>query len=168
VTWSTGGHIETQREAALNIPCCKPHIRWPTLIMKTDPGSPSNSTIMKKNSFHFAVLGALACASLTAGCVERRVVYVPQPQPVVSQPPPSYTPPPQETVSQPPPAPQVEVVPIAPGPGYVWTPGYWAWNGGWVWVGGNWVIRPHPHAIWVGPRWVRHGHAYVWERGHWR
>jgi len=42
----------------------------------------------------------------------------------------------------PPPA-RVEVVP-APRPGYVWAPGYWAWEGGrHVWRGGHWVVvRP--------------------------
>src|SRR6185503_3806804 len=33
------------------------------------------------------------------------------------------------TQSEPPP-PQVEVVPISPGPDYVWAPGWWSWNGG--------------------------------------
>ena len=40
------------------------------------------------------------------------------------------------------PAPLVEVVPIAPGPGYEWAPGYWSWDGTtWVWIYGGW--RPH-------------------------
>ena len=35
------------------------------------------------------------------------------------------------SVGDPPPAPQlVGPVGVAPGPGYVWTNGYWAWNGG--------------------------------------
>jgi hypothetical protein len=154
---------------------------------------------------------------LAAGCVERRVVYVPtykpapvyqgqpsytypgqtnfQSQPLVTQAPavpgqelPAAPPPPnavtsppaqpappatappsgQVVVSQPPPAPPVEVIPAAPGPAYVWAPGYWSWNGGWTWIGGGWVIRPHPHAVWIGPRWERHGHGYVWVRGRWR
>src|ERR1700689_5601547 len=38
-----------------------------------------------------------------------------------------------------PPAPQVEVVGVAPTPGYVWFGGYWNWVGGpHVWVGGHW------------------------------
>jgi hypothetical protein len=74
----------------------------------------------------------------------------------------------QVVVAQPPPAPQVEVVPVAPGPDYVWAPGYWSWNGGWIWVGGAWTLRPRPYAVWVGPRWVHYGRGYRWERGHWR
>jgi hypothetical protein len=71
------------------------------------------------------------------------------------------------TVESAPPPPQVEVVPVAPGPSYVWAPGYWGWNGAWVWVGGHYVIRPHPHAVYVGPHWVRHGHGYIWIGGSW-
>ncbi len=37
------------------------------------------------------------------------------------------------------PVPSVEVVRIAPVPGYVWFGGYWNWVGGrHVWVGGHW------------------------------
>jgi len=32
-------------------------------------------------------------------------------------------------VPQAPPPPQVEVVPVAPGPNYYWVPGYWYWGG---------------------------------------
>src|SRR6266850_3537073 len=67
-----------------------------------------------------------------------------------------------------PPADVVEAVPVAPGPEYVWVPGYWAWNPGWVWIGGRWVIRPHPGAVWVRGHWGSHGRGYVWTRGHWR
>jgi hypothetical protein len=67
-----------------------------------------------------------------------------------------------------PPPPQVEVIPYAPGPYYVWTPGYYAWNGGWVWVSGRYVVRPRPAAVWVGGHWTTHGHGYVWVGGGWR
>ena len=91
------------------------------------------------------------------------------------QPPPAPAPaplqPPPQTVvvanSAPPPAP-VEVIPIAPGPTYVWAPGYYAWNGGWVWVGGRYVVRPRPGVVWVGGHWGRHGRGYVWIGGGWR
>jgi len=35
--------------------------------------------------------------------------------------------------------------PICPGDGYIWTPGYWAWdddNGDHYWVPGTWVLAP--------------------------
>ena len=97
---------------------------------------------------------------LGAGCVERRVVYVPA-QPAVTAAP--------VVVDQAPPAPQVEVVPVAPGPEYAWTPGCWSWGvHGWVWVGGRYVVRPRPHAVWVQGHWSGRGRGYVWIGGHWR
>ena len=131
-------------------------------------------------------LSASCIAALVTGCVERRVVYVPtQPtKPVYAYPPqtpppapngaPSQSeaqpvPPPSNPVAEAPPALQVETIPVAPGPEYVWTPGYWSWSvGRWVWVGGRYLSRPRPHAIWVGGHWARHGRGYVWIGGHWR
>src|SRR5438034_3412584 len=35
---------------------------------------------------------------------------------------------------------------VAPGPGYVWTRGYWRWTGAdYVWVPGSWVVRSEEH-----------------------
>jgi hypothetical protein len=68
-----------------------------------------------------------------------------------------------------PPRPPVERRLIAPGPGYVWTPGYQRWDGrAYVWVPGAWVRPPHRHARWERPRWVhRHG-GWVFVEGRWR
>jgi hypothetical protein len=45
------------------------------------------------------------------------------------------------------PAPLVEAIPVAPGPGYDWVPGYWNWDGTtWVWVYGGW--RPYGFFGW--------------------
>ena len=68
-----------------------------------------------------------------------------------------------------PPAPLVERRAPAPGPGYVWTPGYHRWDGrAYVWMPGAWVRPPHPHAHWVRAHWVhRHG-GWVLVEGHWR
>ncbi len=43
-----------------------------------------------------------------------------------------------------PPALPVYTQPAGPGPGYMWTPGYWAWNddAGYYWVPGTWVGAP--------------------------
>ena len=85
----------------------------------------------------------------------------------------SNAPPPQPAPAGPamtteaPPPPQLEVVPMAPGPDYYGVPGYWNWNGGWVWIGGNWLIRPWHGAVWVGGGWARHGRRNVWVGGHW-
>ena len=45
------------------------------------------------------------------------------------------------------PAPMVEAIPITPGPGYDWVPGYWNWDGStWMWVYGSW--RPYRFFGW--------------------
>ena len=56
-------------------------------------------------------------------------------------------------VTRPPPAVGVETQTVAPGPGYVWTTGYWRWTGtDYAWVSGSWVVRPRLAAVWVaGP-----------------
>jgi hypothetical protein len=44
-----------------------------------------------------------------------------------------------EPARPPMPAERVEVVPVAPAPGYVWVRGHYKWEGGaWVWVPGHW------------------------------
>lgn len=48
------------------------------------------------------------------------------------------------------PAPVAVVRPVCPGPGYVWTDGYYAPNG--VWVAGYWAP---PVAVTVAPRFAR-------------
>lgn len=117
----------------------------------------SNDVMKICRALAFSVIGMTALAT---GCVEPQVVYGPVPPP----PPPGAV-----VVAQAPPPPPPEVVPVAPSPGYVWTPGYWSWGvSGWVWIGGVWVVRPHPRAVWVGGHWYRHGHGYIWVGGHWR
>ncbi|CAM2156046.1 Lipoprotein [Pararobbsia alpina] len=44
-----------------------------------------------------------------------------------------------EPARPPMPAERVEVVPVAPGEGFVWVKGHYKWEGGaWVWVPGHW------------------------------
>src|SRR5437899_653525 len=53
------------------------------------------------------------------------------------------------TVRVAPPAVLVESPVPPPGPGYVWTPGYYRWDGrAYVWVPGMWVVAPWPEARW--------------------
>jgi hypothetical protein len=68
-----------------------------------------------------------------------------------------------------PPAAVVETRPIAPGPGYVWTPGYYHWNGNsYVWLNGAWAHPPHHHHRYVAGVWV-HGHrGWYYRNGYWR
>jgi len=69
-----------------------------------------------------------------------------------------------------PPAPIVETRVVAPGPGYVWIPGYHRWDDrAYVWVPGRWDRAPRARARWVPARWVhdRRNGWYLIE-GHWR
>jgi hypothetical protein len=71
------------------------------------------------------------------------------------------------TQSEPPP-PLVEVIPVSPGPDYVWAPGCWSWNGGaWIWIGGGWHYPVRPGHVWIGGHWGGHGRGHVWVSGHW-
>ena len=68
-----------------------------------------------------------------------------------------------------PPVPVVEARIIAPGPGYIWAPGYYAWNGvAYAWMPGRWVRPPRPRAVWVPAHWVRERRGWYFEEGHWR
>ena len=67
----------------------------------------------------------------------------------------------------PPPLP-VYAQPLCPGPGYMWTPGYWAWNeaGGYYWVPGTWVVAP-VGMLWTPGYWGWGGGFYAWHAGYW-
>jgi hypothetical protein len=72
-------------------------------------------------------------------------------------------------VAQTPPAVRVEGQTVAPGPGYIWTPGYWRWSGtNYVWVSGSWVRPPRTTAVWVAGHWVHQDRGWVWVPGQWR
>jgi WXXGXW repeat (2 copies) len=69
----------------------------------------------------------------------------------------------------PPPPVHVGVIGVAPGPGYIWTPGYHEWVGSrYMWHEGVWALPPRPHAHWVEHRWEHRNGGYVFVRGHWR
>jgi WXXGXW repeat (2 copies) len=67
-----------------------------------------------------------------------------------------------------PPALPVYAQPICPGPGYFWTPGYWAWNDeeGYYWVPGTWVVAP-VGLLWTPGYWGWGGGLYAWHPGYW-
>ncbi len=53
-----------------------------------------------------------------------------------------------------PPALPVYTQPMAPGDGYLWTPGYWAYGGeGYFWVPGTWVMAPEAGLLWTPGYW---------------
>ena len=67
----------------------------------------------------------------------------------------------------PPPLP-VYAQPLCPGPGYLWTPGYWAWSDddGYYWVPGTWVVAP-VGLLWTPGYWGWVDGAYLWNDGYW-
>src|SRR5438067_1746045 len=67
-----------------------------------------------------------------------------------------------------PPVLPVYAQPICPGPGYIWTPGYWAYGPeGYFWVPGTWVMAPEPGLLWTPGYWGWGESAYIWHAGYW-
>lgn len=73
------------------------------------------------------------------------------------------------SVSFAPPAIPVYEQPPCPGVGYIWTPGYWAWDPdyGYFWVPGTWVLAPFPGALWTPGYWGWSDGVFVWYEGYW-
>jgi hypothetical protein len=60
--------------------------------------------------------------------------------------------------------------PSIPGDGYLWTPGYWAWDpddGDYTWVPGTWVMPPSEGLLWTPGYWAYANQGYGWHRGYW-
>jgi hypothetical protein len=67
-----------------------------------------------------------------------------------------------------PPALPVYVQPALPAPGYIWTPGYWAYgDAGYYWVPGVWVQPPTVGLLWTPGYWGFAGGVYGWHGGYW-
>jgi hypothetical protein len=69
----------------------------------------------------------------------------------------------------PPPLPLYAQPPI-PGDGYLWTPGYWAWDpsdGDYNWVPGTWVLPPGEGMLWTPGYWAFFDGGYGWHGGYW-
>jgi WXXGXW repeat (2 copies) len=74
------------------------------------------------------------------------------------------------SVSFGPPALPVYEQPICPGDGYMWTPGYWAWDpdfDDYYWVPGTWVLAPEVGFLWTPPWWGWGGAAFIFHEGFW-
>jgi YXWGXW repeat-containing protein len=70
--------------------------------------------------------------------------------------------------SPPPPLPAYEQPPV-PGPGYLWTPGYWAYGvePGYYWVPGTWVLPPTFGVLWTPGYWGWGDGLFIFHRGYW-
>lgn len=69
----------------------------------------------------------------------------------------------------PPPIPIYEQ-PLCPGDGYLWTPGYWAWDDGYddyYWVPGTWILAPEVGFLWTPPYWGWSVDHFVFYDGFW-
>ena len=69
---------------------------------------------------------------------------------------------------EPPPLPVYDQPPI-PEPGYLWVPGYWAWDDdvGYYWVPGTWVLPPEPELLWTPGYWGWDDGLYLFHPGYW-
>lgn len=68
----------------------------------------------------------------------------------------------------PPPLPVYEQ-PECPVDGWLWQPGYWAYEpvGGYYWVPGVWVAPPAPGLLWTPSYWGFDNGVYIFHRGYW-
>ena len=59
--------------------------------------------------------------------------------------------------------------PECPTDGYIWQPGYWAYDpdDGYYWVPGVWVAPPDPGYLWTPPYWGYAGGVYGFHAGYW-
>lgn len=74
------------------------------------------------------------------------------------------------TVGFGPPAIPVYEQPECPGDGYLWNPGYWAWDGDdadYYWVPGTWVEAPEVGFLWTPPWWGWDGGVFLFHEGFW-
>lgn len=73
------------------------------------------------------------------------------------------------TVSFGPPALPVYDQPVCPDDGYLWTPGYWAYDPdyGYYWVPGTWVEAPEAGYLWTPGWWGWEGGGFLFHEGYW-
>jgi hypothetical protein len=69
-----------------------------------------------------------------------------------------------------PPALPVYEQPLCPAEGYIWTPGYWAYDydyGDYYWVPGTWVLAPEPGFLWTPGYWGWGDDRFIFHEGYW-
>ena len=72
-------------------------------------------------------------------------------------------------ISERPPLERVEVIPAAPGVGFVWIKGYWGYRGNsYAWVGGRWERPAAGRRAWVAEHWQHDRNGWYLVPGRWR
>lgn len=73
------------------------------------------------------------------------------------------------TVSFGPPALPIYDQPICPGDGFLWIPGYWAFDSedGYYWIPGTWVEAPEPGYLWTPAWWGWEDGVFLFHEGYW-
>src|SRR5271170_693993 len=72
------------------------------------------------------------------------------------------------SITAPPPELPVYEQPPIPAPGYIWSPGYWAYGPvGYFWVPATWVQPPTVGLLWTPGYWGWRGGVYAWNVGYW-
>ena len=69
-----------------------------------------------------------------------------------------------------PPALPVYDQPVCPGDGYIWTPGYWAYDtdvSDYYWVDGVWVMAPEEGLLWTPGYWGWSDGGFFFNEGYW-
>jgi len=69
-----------------------------------------------------------------------------------------------------PPALPIYEQPLCPGEGFIWTPGYWAYDyeiADYYWVPGTWVLAPQVGFLWTPGYWGWGGGAFLFHEGYW-
>src|ERR1700687_2171122 len=69
-----------------------------------------------------------------------------------------------------PPALPVYEQPPCPEEGYLWTPGYWAYDdddGDYYWVPGTWILAPEVGFFWTPGYWAWNGDGFIFYDGYW-
>jgi hypothetical protein len=69
-----------------------------------------------------------------------------------------------------PPALPVYEQPVCPAEGFIWVPGYWAWDADvddYYWIPGTWVMAPQVGLLWTPPWWGWGDGGYLFHDGYW-
>ena len=131
---------------------------------------------MRRFRFVLSSLSILAALATPVASMAQISIRIPPPITVTVPPPVTITVPPPVTVTVPPPIaitvapPELPVYeqPALPAPGYIWTPGYWAYGSeGYFWVPGTWVQPPSVGLLWTPGYWGWRDGVYGWNAGYW-